>query len=72
MPRSALPRATPTPDRQTRIPTTSEQESQDAWKRRALLIFLLILATGIVPIVLTGEVRGWWVLSHSPPFIVPR
>lgn len=40
--------------------------------RRTLLIFLLVVIAGVVPMVLIGELLGWWVLARSaPPFLVP-
>jgi hypothetical protein len=72
MPKSALPQAPSKPDQVTRTMVTSGRGRQQDWRRRALVIFLLILITGIVPTVLMGELLGWWIVSRSVPYVVPR
>ncbi|MBF6591280.1 MAG: hypothetical protein IVW57_12240 [Ktedonobacterales bacterium] len=43
-----------------------------SWSRSAGLLFALIVLAGIVPVALAGDLLGWWTLSRSAPFIVPR
>jgi hypothetical protein len=35
------------------------------------VIFVLICVLGVVPVVLAGEVLGWWQVMRSAPYIHP-
>lgn len=43
----------------------------NAW-RTSVWLFVLILVLGIVPVVLGGEMLGWWQATLAAPFIHPR
>jgi hypothetical protein len=76
MPKSAHPQTTAPPKRASAAPAfpaapapTNGTGSPNGALRRTLLVFALIVVAGIVPMILMGEVLGWWVLSRSVPFL---
>lgn len=69
--RAATPAPAPGPAPVARPQPAPSPGPRGSWSRRALVIFVLICVMGVVPVVLAGEVLGWWQVMRSAPYIHP-